>query len=64
MRRHAPLSFFGILGIVGFVLALVLVPFAPSAGAADASAEAQFLQLMNGERAANGLLATRALAEL
>src|SRR3954470_1576316 len=54
MRRHARL-FIGILGIVGFVLSLVLVPFASSASAADSSAEAQFLQLMNGERAANGL---------
>src|SRR4051812_41406007 len=53
MRRHARLL--GILGIVGFVLSLVLVPFASSASAADAPAEAQFLQLMNGERAAAGL---------
>jgi hypothetical protein len=54
MRRHARL-FVGILGIAAFVLSLVLVPFASSASAADAGAEAQFLQLMNAERAANGL---------
>ena len=50
MRRHARL-FFSVAGILGFVLSLVLVPFASSAAAADAPAEAQFLQLMNGERA-------------
>jgi hypothetical protein len=54
MRRHAR-HFVGILGIAAFVLSLVLVPFASSASAADAGAEAQFLQLMNAERAANGL---------
>src|SRR3954466_12378752 len=54
MRRHAR-QLVGICGIVGFVLALVLVPFASSASAADTSAEAQFLSLLNGERAANGL---------
>src|SRR3954451_12363872 len=54
MRRHARLLV-GILGIVGFVLCLVLVPFASSASAADAPAEAQFLSLINGERVANGL---------
>jgi hypothetical protein len=55
MRRHARLSLAGIAGIVGFVLSLVLVPFASTAGAADVPAEARFLELINADRAANGL---------
>ena len=55
MRRHARLVLLGIAGIVGFVLSLVLVPFAAPAAAADAPAEARFRELMNADRAANGL---------
>ena len=49
MRRTA------VTALLAFLLSVVLVPFAPSASAADSGAEAHFLSLINAERTNRGM---------
>src|SRR5687768_8233103 len=44
-----------VTALLAALLSLLLVPFAPSASAADSGAEAQFLSLINSERTSRGM---------
>ncbi|MDQ3107147.1 MAG: CAP domain-containing protein [Actinomycetota bacterium] len=58
MRRTA------VIALLATILSLLIVPFAPSASAADVGAENQFLSLLNGERTSRGLGALSMRAEV